>query len=66
MKKQLNLNKKKKNFDKTKKFKEEYFQFYDDIKSYTHNIVDWWNKNNYWQLSIKKLKLTRGVYERKR
>ncbi len=41
MKKQLNLNKKKKNFDKTKKFKEEYFQFYDDIKSYTHNIVDW-------------------------
>ena len=25
----------------TKKFKEQYFEYYDDIKSHTHNVYDW-------------------------
>ena len=27
--------------NETKKFKEKYFEFYDDVKSHTHNIYDW-------------------------
>lgn len=25
----------------TQKFKEKYFEYYDDVKSHTHKIVDW-------------------------
>ena len=25
----------------TKKFKEKYYEYYDDIKSHTHNVYDW-------------------------
>ena len=25
----------------TKKFKEKYFEFYDDVKSHTHDVYDW-------------------------
>ena len=25
----------------TQKFKEKYFDYYDDVKSHTHKIVDW-------------------------
>ncbi len=25
----------------TKKYKEKYFQYYDDIKSHTNKVVDW-------------------------
>ena len=25
----------------TQKFKEQYFAYYDDVKSHTHKIVDW-------------------------
>ena len=25
----------------TKKFKDQYFEYYDDIKSHTHNVYDW-------------------------
>ena len=32
--------KKQKNND-TKKFKEKYFEYYDDVKSHTHNVFDW-------------------------
>ena len=27
--------------DSTKKFKEKYFEYYDDIKSHTHDVYDW-------------------------
>ena len=36
--------KKKKEIDKknqNKKFKEDYFAYYDDVKSHTHKVVDW-------------------------
>ena len=33
--------KKKKELEKTKKFKEKYFEYYDDIKSHTHDVYDW-------------------------
>ena len=35
------------------KFKENYFGFYDDIKSHTHNVYDWYNK--YWLFGSKGL-----------
>ncbi len=25
----------------TKRFKEKYFEYYDDIKSHTHDVYDW-------------------------
>ena len=31
---------KKKKLAETKKFKEKYFEFYDDIKSHTHDVYD--------------------------
>lgn len=27
--------------NKTKKLKQQYFDFYDDIKSHTHDVYDW-------------------------
>lgn len=27
--------------NEAKKFKEKYFEYYDDIKSHTHNVYDW-------------------------
>lgn len=27
--------------NETKKFKEKYFEYYDDVKSHTHKIYDW-------------------------
>lgn len=33
--------KKKKALEQTKKFKEKYFEYYDDIKSHTNRIYDW-------------------------
>ena len=33
--------KSKQNQSNTKKFKEQYFEYYDDIKSHTHNVYDW-------------------------
>ena len=30
-----------KNDKETQKFKEKYFEYYDDVKSHTHKIVDW-------------------------
>lgn len=33
--------KKKKALEQTKKFKEKYFDYYDDIKSHTNKIYDW-------------------------
>ena len=32
---------KKKNENEIKKFKEKYYEFYDDIKSHTHDVYDW-------------------------
>lgn len=34
---------KKKNIklNETKKFKEKYYDYYDDVKSHTHNVYDW-------------------------
>jgi len=26
---------------KTEKFKDDYFRFYDDVKSHTHKVIDW-------------------------
>ena len=25
----------------TEKFKQKYFEYYDDVKSYTHKVTDW-------------------------
>ena len=36
--KKLKENEKKK---QNQKFKDEYFSYYDDVKSHTHNVVDW-------------------------
>lgn len=36
-----NENKKKKNQKSTEEFKRKYFEYYDDVKSHTHKIVDW-------------------------
>ena len=33
--------KRKKELQETKKFKEKYFDYYDDIKSHTHKKYDW-------------------------
>lgn len=33
--------KKQQNANNTKKFKEKYFEYYDDVKSHTHNVYDW-------------------------
>lgn len=33
--------KRKKELQETKKFKEKYFDFYDDVKSHTHKRYDW-------------------------
>ena len=33
--------KKQQNKAQAKKFKEKYFEFYDDIKSHTHDVYDW-------------------------
>ena len=33
--------KKEKKNKETKQFKEKYFEYYDDIKSHTHNVYDW-------------------------
>ena len=35
------IEKKKKELLATKKFKEKYFEYYDDIKSHTHDVYDW-------------------------
>ena len=32
---------KKKQAEQMKKFKEKYFDYYDDVKSHTHKIYDW-------------------------
>jgi len=31
----------KKELENTKKFKEKYFDYYDDVKSHTHKCYDW-------------------------
>ena len=36
--KQLN---KQKELEKTQKLKQQYFEYYDDIKSHTHDVYDW-------------------------
>lgn len=33
--------KSKQNKNNAQKFKEKYFEYYDDIKSHTHNVYDW-------------------------
>ena len=33
--------KKKKRQDQNQKFKDDYFSYYDDVKSHTHKVVDW-------------------------
>ncbi len=33
--------KKKKDQKATEEFKRKYFEYYDDVKSHTHKIVDW-------------------------
>ena len=33
--------KEKQNKASAKKFKEKYFEYYDDIKSHTHDVYDW-------------------------
>ena len=33
--------KKRKNNKSTEEFKRKYFEYYDDVKSHTHKIVDW-------------------------
>lgn len=33
--------KKKKQNEATKKFKQNYYDFYDDVKSHTHDVYDW-------------------------
>ena len=33
--------KKKKQTEQNKKFKDDYFAYYDDVKSHTHKVVDW-------------------------
>lgn len=33
--------KRKQQLEKTKRDKEKYFEYYDDIKSNTHKIIDW-------------------------
>jgi len=35
------MEKKKKKSKETQKFKEKYFDYYDDVKSHTHKIYDW-------------------------
>ncbi len=37
----MDKKKKKENDKKTAKFKEEYFKYYDDVKSHTHKVIDW-------------------------
>ena len=37
----MNDDKKKRQIEETKKFKQKYFEFYDDIKSHTHDVYDW-------------------------
>jgi hypothetical protein len=38
---QINKNKKKLKDAETEKFKQKYFEYYDDIKSHTHKVTDW-------------------------
>lgn len=33
--------KKKKQAEETKKFKASYYDYYDDVKSHTHQVYDW-------------------------
>lgn len=33
--------KKQQELAKTKKLKQQYFEYYDDIKSHTHDVYDW-------------------------
>jgi len=33
--------KNKQNATSAKKFKEKYFEYYDDVKSHTHDVYDW-------------------------
>ena len=33
--------KKKKQAEETKKFKSAYYDYYDDVKSHTHQVYDW-------------------------
>jgi len=33
--------KKQQKINQTKQFKNKYFEFYDDIKSHTHDVYDW-------------------------
>ena len=40
-KKNYNEIKKQQKLKQTKQFKNNYFEFYDDIKSHTHDVYDW-------------------------
>ncbi len=33
--------KQKKKLEETKKFKDAYYNYYDDVKSHTHQVYDW-------------------------
>ena len=35
------MEKKKVNNKDTEKFKSQYFDYYDDVKSHTHKVIDW-------------------------
>lgn len=37
----FDMEKKKKTNKDTQKFKDKYFEYYDDVKSHTHKIYDW-------------------------
>lgn len=41
MKKTTEELKKKQKQAETKKFKESYYSYYDDVKSHTHDVYDW-------------------------
>ncbi len=36
------IKKKNKNKKEYEKLKQKYFDYYDDVKSHTHNVYDWW------------------------
>ena len=38
---QISKNKSKTKNSATEKFKQKYFEYYDDIKSHTHKVTDW-------------------------
>ena len=51
-----NKTKKKQEEKKTKKFKEDYYTYYDDIKSHTHDVYDWWKISIFCKIMLTKLK----------